>query len=168
MANKVLFNTETATLWGSEVGDDLALSSESISDGSGRQGANLDLSAAPRSIRYLAEGFGQAVATPSINGFIGWHAKTSGSETATPDHPTNDDGSGDIAVSATDKLKNCPRFLTTLVDEAAANIEYSAKTVIEIVARHFAPIMQVEMGAATTSDDSETKFRLTPMPDEIQ
>lgn len=168
MANKVYVNDEADVLIGSEVGDDIALSSESIADGAGRQSATIDLGAAPRASIFKVEGWTQAVATPTLGAHTAWHLKSAGSETATPDHWTNDDGTGDIAVSATDKLKNCPLILSTIVDEAAANIEYGSKGIREILARHIAIIQQVEMGSAVTADAAETKFRLTPMPDEIQ
>ena len=164
MANKLYLAEETSTIWGSEVGDDLAMTTESLADGSGRQGAQLDLGVAPRADRHNARHFGQCVATATLGGLLEWYRKT-GDGT----HYDNDDGTGDIAVSADDKLRNLLPLPPSIVDEAAANIEYGRGNIeIKLLDRYVMPVLQNESGAATTADDSETKFILTPMPPELQ
>lgn len=168
MPNKVYVQTETQILFGSEVGDDVAWTTESVANGAGRQSAAHDQGAAPRADVGLLEYWTQKQATPTLGEIDRVYVKEYGSETATPDHGTNDDGTGDIAVSAEDKLKNLDLVLTAAVDEAAANIEFGAKAVVQILVRHFALVKWNATGAATTTDAAETKARWTPKPDEIQ
>lgn len=168
MANKIYVTTEADILVGSEAGDDVALSSESIADNAGRQSANIDLGAYPNTLRYLVEAWTQAQATPTLGTVQRWHAKLGGATGATPDHWTNDDGEGDIALSAQDKLRNCPLLVAIFCDEAAANIEFSAKAIVDIPTRWLAVIEYNDLGSAVTTDAAETKLRLTPLPDEIQ
>lgn len=168
MPNKLYQNDETASLFGSEAGDDVAWTTESVADGAGRQSATLDLGAAPRAYRYLLEVWTQFQATPTAGNALRVYIKESGSETATADHPTNDDGTGDAAVSDEDKLKNLDPVLSVAVDEAAADVEMGAKAIIEIPVRHIQLVLWNDSGATTTADAAETKARLTPLPPEIQ
>lgn len=168
MANKVYHNTETAVVFGSEVGDDVAWSTESISDGAGRQSAVHDLGAAPRSTRYLLEFWTQLQATPTVGQAVRLYIKEFGSESGTEDHPTNDDGTADGAVSAEDKLKNLDHVASIVVDEAAANVEMGTKVIVDILVREFQLVLWNASGATITADAAETKARLTPMPPEIQ
>ena len=168
MPNLIYIDPETEIVYGSEVGDDVAWSSESIGDGAGRQSALGDLGAGPRASRHSLRIFCQAVATPTLAAINEMFLKTAGSETATPSNPDNDDGTGDLAVSSVNKLKNLHFVRSPIVDEAAANIEFVASCIVEILARHVAIVMWNEMGSATTADAAETKAILTPIPDEIQ
>lgn len=168
MANKVYINPETAVVFGSEVGDDVAWTTESVADGAGRQSAIHDLGAAPRTDRYLLEFWSQLQATPTVGSSIELYIKEWGSESGTEDHPTNDDGSSDAAVSAEDKLRNLRLVGTMVVDEAAANVEMGFKTVVEIGVREFQLVLWNATGASITSDAAETKARVTPLPFEIQ
>ncbi len=158
---------ETSTIWGSEVGDDLALTSESVADGAGRQGAQLDLGAGgtARSPQFFGRLYGQAVATPTLKELLELHMK-GGDGT----HYDNDDGTGDIAVSAEDKLANLNYLpqCSPAVDQAAANIEFSRGGVFFHYERYMLPAMFNNMGSATTADAAETKFVVTPMPMQAQ
>lgn len=168
MPNKVYLAEEAQTVFGSEAGDDVAWTTESVGDGAGRQSATHDLGAAPRADRYLLEVWAQFAATPTVGNAARVYIKEYGSTSATPDHPTNDDGAGDIAVSAEDKLKNLDHVGSIIVDEAAANVEMGFKAIVEIPVRHIALVLWNASGASTTSDAAETKARLTPIPPEIQ
>ena len=68
MANKLYKVDETAIVFGSEVGDDVAWSSENISDGSGRQSALYDQGAGgtARALRWMYRIYTQAQATPTV------------------------------------------------------------------------------------------------------
>lgn len=168
MANKVYVNPETAVTFGSEAGDDTDWSTENISDGAGRQSAVHDLGAAPRADRYLLEFWTQLQATPTVGNTVAVYIKEFGSESGTEDHPTNDDGTSDAAVSAEDKLRNLKLAGVVTVDEAAANVEMGFKAVVEISVREFQLVLWNDSGASITNDAAETKARLTPIPYEIQ
>lgn len=166
MANKLYVIEESDIVFGSEVGDDVALSSESISNNAGRQSAHHDLGARSTAAadRFRWRAYTQSQATPTVGNTLDWYLKTSDGT-----HHDNDDGTGDIAVSAEDKLKNLSFIGSSVVDQAAANIEYVAHgTIHELNERYVAVVMWNTMGATTTSDAAETKCVLTPMPYELQ
>lgn len=163
MPNKAYFNEETTIIWGSEVGDDEAWTTESVADGAGRQGAHHDFGTTARAAEYRYRFHTQAVATPTLRDICELKWKTSDGT-----HHDNDDGTGDIAVSAKDKLRNLLALKPAIVDEAAANIEYVSRGRLVHVDRYGAPVVFNEMGSAITADAAETKFHLTPIPPEIQ
>lgn len=165
MPSKVYKIDETTIVFGSEVGDDVAWSSESISDGAGRQSAFHDqgVGTTARALEWMYRIYTQAVATPTVGNVNQMYLKTSDGT-----HADNDDGTGDAAVSAENKLKNLRFLESPIVDEAAANVEYVSEGIIEIPHRYFGIVMWNSMGSATTTDDSETKAEFTPIPPEIQ
>lgn len=165
MANKVYMITETSIVFGSEVGDDVAWSSESISDGAGRQSSLQDRGAdgTARAWVYRYRIYTQAQATPTVGNACRFYLKTSDGT-----HPDNDDGTSDAAVSAEDKLRNLTQLRSAVVDEAAANIEYVSKGRVPIAARHFGVTLWNAMGSTITTDAAETKAVFTPIVDEIQ
>ena len=167
MVNKLYGTQETALLFGSEGGDDVAWTTESVGDNAGRQSATHSFAAAARADRFLLEFWTQFQATPVVGDILRLYIKEYGNE-GTADHPTNDDGAGDIAVSAEDKLLNLKLVQILVVDEAAANVEMGIKVEISILVRHFALVFWNAAGAAITTDAAETKARLTPMPPELQ
>lgn len=168
MATKVYVDTETAILYGSEVGDDVAWSTENISDGAGRWSDYDDRGAAPRTDAYFIEFWAQAQATPTAQAACRVAAAEGGSETATPDHPVSDEAGTDGAVSAEDKLLNTVPVGAASVDEAAADTEFGFKQSFVSTARHLGFVLWNAMGSATTNDAAETKLRLTPKPPSIQ
>ncbi len=167
MANKLYSAQETAIVFGSEGGDDVDWSTESIADNAGRQSDTHSFAAASRADRFLLEFWTQFQATPVVGDTLRLYIKEYGNE-GTADHPTNDDGAGDAAVSAEDKLHNLKLVQLLVVDEAAANIEMGVKVEVSILVRHFALVLWNASGAAITTDVAETKARLTPMPPELQ
>jgi len=116
----------------------------------------------------LLEFWTQFQATPTVGNSLAVYIKEWGSESGTEDHPTNDDGSADAAVSAEDKLRNLRLVGIVTVDEAAANVEMGFKTIVEIGVREFQLVFWNESGATITTDATETKARLTPLPYQIQ
>ena len=155
----------TTIVFGSEVGDDVAWSTESIGNGAGRQAALHDLgadgTARPRLYRYRFHT--QAQATPTVGNYCDLRGKTSDGT-----HPDNDDGAGDAAVSAEDKLSNLMILTPARVDQAAANIEFVSIGTISLWHRYFAPVLWNAMGSAITADAAETKLHLTPVYNQSQ
>ena len=166
MANKVYAIGETAIVFGSEVGDDVAWSTENIANGAGRQSALYDRGAltTAKADRYITRFYTQAQATPTVGNICRLYMKTSDGT-----HPDNDDGTGDAAVSAEDKLRNLRPMKPAIVDEAAANVEFVAsQPELLITDRHVGFVLWNAMGSAITNDAAETKLILTPIPPEIQ
>lgn len=155
----------TTIVFGSEVGDDVAWSTENIANAAGRQATLYDLgadgTARPGLYRYRFHT--QAQATPTVDNCCELYGKTSDGT-----HPDNDDGATDAAVSAANKLKNLTVMRPAIVDEAAANIEFVSKGVVELLHRYFAPVLWNAMGSAITNDAAETKLHLTPVYDQSQ
>lgn len=166
MANKVYAVDETAIVFGSEVGDDVAWSNENISSAAGRQSALHDLGAGGTArserfrYRFQMDGW---QATPTVGNTLDLHIKTSDGT-----DPDNDDGTGDAAVSAEDKLSNLDYLDAIVCDEAAANILAATSGIVHISERHVAFVMWNRGGSATKNDGAGIKLTLTPRPLEIQ
>lgn len=165
MANKVLAIAETAVVFGSEVGDDVAWSTENISNNAGRQSAhyNRGTLGTARAVRHKYRFYSQFQATPTVGNPLWLYEKTSDGT-----HHDNDDGTGDVAVSAEDKLRNLTPLRPIVVDEAAADVEMVSHGITYLYWQYVAYVLWNEAGSAITNDGAETKLVLTPMPDEIQ
>lgn len=166
MANKIYAHGETAVVFGSEVGDDVAWSTESIANNAGRQSAHHDLGdiGTARAVDFMWRFYSQFQATPTVGNTCDLHVKTSDGT-----HHDNDDGTGDLAISAEDKLRNLDYLDGISVDEAAANIEMVASGEgLRLPHRYVALALWNRTGATITADAAETKCVLTPIPPEIQ
>jgi len=165
MPSDLYIDHGTTIIFGSEVGDDVAWSTESIANGAGRQATFYDLGAdgTARPGTYRFRFHTQAQATPTVKAVCQLYSKTSDGT-----HPDNDDGGTDAAVSSVDKLANLDLIELAKADEAAANIEYVAKGVVDLPHRYFAPVLWNAMGSATTADAAETKLHLTPLYNQSQ
>lgn len=165
MPTAIYYTMGTPIVFGSEVGDDIAWSTESIASGAGRQSAlhdqGADGTARPHHWRYRF--YTQCQATPSVGLAIRLLLKTSDGT-----HPDNDDGAGDAAVSSINKLLNLFDLRPAIVDEAAANIEFVSTGVMLIPSRYFGVALWNASGATTTADESETKAVFTPYYAELQ
>lgn len=163
MANLIYVKPGTIITW-RDTGGTNALTLTSLVAGAGRQGALHDFGATTARARWFFWRFWMKFATtPVVNEGIRIFEKT-GDGT----HRDNDDGTGDIAVSSIDKLKNLRRLGTLIVDEASATPEFSVSGLVRIDAREWCPVIW----NATADDFSATAadhgFDLTPVPDEIQ
>jgi hypothetical protein len=79
----------------------------------------------------------------------------------------NDDGTGDIAVSSIDKLRNIFQIGTIAIDENAA-VTMSKAGVVSISARYAAPIFWNATANSLSSTAGDFGFSLTPVPSEVQ
>lgn len=165
MVAKVYVNPETSKVFSpaTATANDVTFECDGLSNGAGRQSAQLDLGSAARSRRYAWRAFVQAQATPTVGDVLRVYLKTSDGT-----HPDNDDGTGDAAVSAEDKLRNLQFIGVIECDEAAANIEFVAQGEVEINARYVQIVFWNELGATLTTDVDENGLILTPVPDESQ
>ena len=164
MANKIYKVDETSITWTDSSGD-LAMTLNNLAAGAGRQGAVKDLGAGgtARTRRYRWRAIVQQDTAGVVDETIEIWLKT-GDGT----YYDNDDGTGDIAVSAYDKLNNCKLLGMLTVDEAVADVNISKSGYVYIGERYVMPIMWNASADNLQATDNVNKFILTPEPDEIQ
>ena len=164
MANKVYKIDETSITWTDTTGD-LAMTLNNLAAGTGRQGAQKDLGAVAtaRSRRYRWRCIVQQDTAGVVGEVIRVYLKR-GDGT----YYDNDDGTGDAAVSAEDKLRNCLLLGILQVDEAVADVNISKEGEVEISCRYVIPIIWNATADNLQATNNVNVFILTPDPDEIQ
>ena len=163
MASKVYMKPEATISWLAAAGTNL-LTLTSLAASAGRQGAAHDfgaLTARPR--RYRWRFYCQFATAPVLGERVEIYAKT-GDGT----HYDNDDGTGDIALSAEDKLRNLALIGILVVDQATQDIEMSCSGTINIESKEFSPVIFNRTADDLTATASEHGFTLVPVPDEVQ
>lgn len=161
MANAVYMNEESAITWLASGGTN-AFTPTSLGSAAGRQGAHHDFGVNARSRRFAWRAWIKPGTTRVVGEVVRIYLKTSDGT-----HHDNDDGTGDIAVSAEDKLRNVAQIGAIQIDENAA-VEMVAAGDIEISARYCAPIFWNATANALSGTAGDFGFSLTPVPDEIQ
>ena len=158
MTSKAYIVPETAITFKS-TGGTVAFTPTSVATLAGRQSAQHDFGAAARSPIYNWRGYVKFATTPVVGETVDIYLKTSDGT-----HLDNDDGTGDIAVSAADKLKNLRYIGSIVVDEASTAPEFSASGTTAIYDRY----VHVVFWNATTDSLSATAadngFILEPIP----
>lgn len=172
MPNLVYVNPE-ATIWfvpaAAAQAEDAIFEVDGLGSGAGQQSAQYDFGVDARSRRFEWRAFVQFATAPQVGETVDIYLKTAGSSDSATAHPDNDDGTGDSAVSDSDKLSNLQYLGSVVVDEAVANVEMVASGHVEINARAVQVVwFNRVVGDALTSDVDENGFMLTPVPDEIQ
>ena len=143
---------------------DVTFDVDDIASGAGQQSAQHDFGVDPRARRFTWRAFVQFATAPVVGELVRIYLKTQD----TVGHPDNDDGTGDAAVSAEDKLRNLRYIGSIVVDQAAINIEMVASGDVEISQRYVQVVFWNATADAFTADNNENGFSLTPVPDEIQ
>lgn len=161
MAVKVLQHDETAITW-KATGGTKAFTPTSLAAGAGRQGALNDFLTSARARRFAWRAYLKPGATRVIGETVRVLFKTSDGV-----HPDNDDGTGDIAVSAADKLRNVRPLGSIVIDESAA-VEMVSSGVIDIVHQWGGPIFWNDTANSLSATAADFGFILTPIPMEIQ
>lgn len=171
MPNLINVNPET-TLWfvpaAATQAEDAIFEVDGLASGAGQQSAQHDFGVAARSALFEWRAFVQFATAPVLGETVDIYLKTAGSSASATAHPDNDDGTGDAAVSAEDKLRNLHFIGSIVVDEAVANIEMVASGIVEIRARAVQVVFWNATADALTTDVNENGFMLTPVPDEVQ
>jgi len=161
MATKIYQHDETAKVWKAS-GGDAAFTPTSLATNTGRQGAHLDLGTSARSRLFAWRAWIVPGATRVVGEAIRIYLKTSDGTS-----PDNDDGTGDIAVSSSDKLRNLRQIGAIVIDENAA-VPMVASGFIEVVARYVAPVFWNGTANTLSATAADFGFSLTPVPDEVQ
>lgn len=161
MTAKIYQKEETPVTWKSSGGTE-TFTPTSLATVSGRQGAYHDFGTAARS-RFFAW---RAWIKPGGTRVVGQqvHIYLVTSDGTSPD---NDDGTGDIAVSAADKLRNLHHIGTIVIDENAA-VAMVASGEVAITARYAAPVFYNQTANTLSSTAGDFGFSLIPIPDEVQ
>ena len=162
MPNLVHQNEGTILSW-KDSGGDYVMSLQNLATVSGQQGARHDFGVAARSPRFAWRLGVEFETQPVLNEFIGIYAKTSDGT-----DPDNDDGTGDAAVSAEDKLSNLSRIGTLLVDEAIVDVQMAKSGIILLPHRYFQPVVWNFTVDSLQNTANINVFTLTPVPFEIQ
>ena len=165
MVNKVYIHEETAITWRSTGGTEL-FTPTSLATVTGRQGAMHDLTASARARAFAWRAFLKPGATRVVGEAVRVYIKTGSGATAGA-RPDNDDGTGDIAVSAEDKLKNLTQIGTLVIDENAA-VEMVKSGVVLLHHRWVAPIFWNATANTLSATAADFGFDLTPVPFEVQ
>lgn len=166
MANKVYQHDETVIHFvpaAAAQAEDAAFEVHNLAAGAGRQSAQHDFGTSARASLFVWRAFVQFATAPVVAETVDIYLKTSEGT-----HPDNDDGTGEGAVSADDKLRNLHFIGSIVVDEAAADIEMVASGLIEIRARYVNVVFENSTADGLTNDVDENGFNLTPVPDELQ
>ena len=100
MPNLIYVNEETVITWRASGGTNL-LTLTSLAASAGRQGALHDFGVAARSRLFVWRLFGEFATAPVVGEILEAYMKTSDGT-----NPDNDDGTGDMAISAKDKLND--------------------------------------------------------------
>lgn len=161
MANLIYQNEGSAITWQSSGGTH-ALTMTSLASAAGRQGELHDFGTGARSRLYVWRARIVPGATRVVGERVLWYIKTSDGS-----HPDNDDGTGDIAVSSIDKLRNLLPIGAIIIDENAA-VEMVASGFIEIPARYAGPVGWNATANTLSGTAADFGFSLTEVPDEIQ
>lgn len=164
MANPVYQKAGTSVTWTDTTGD-LGMTLNDLTTGTGQQGAQKDwgvLSTARPTTYHFRAVFQQE--TPGVPGEqieLYWK---SGDGT----NYDNDDGTGDIAVSAEDKLKNLKQLGVAQVDQAAANINISIEGYFVDFNRYGMPVVWNRTADNLDAANNISKIVVTPIYDEVQ
>jgi len=165
MANLIYTQPEADVKWQDTSGD-LAITLNNLATVAGRQGAVKDYGDLfAKSPWYEWRFFCQFATTPVVNETVEIYLKYGGDDTP---HYDNDDGTGDIAVSSINKLKNLTLIGILTVDEAATGVIMSKSGIVRISARRVMPVIWNATVDNLVATDNLNGFSLTPVPDEIQ
>lgn len=173
MTSKIYQLTETPIEWGEAAGTgvDQAMDLTGLGTGTGRQGARYDLGAVGTARAMYFNWFGvvQLQVAPVVDTTVDIYLRFWDEDDA---HSTNDDvGTGDIAVSAENKLKNLRYLGAIICDEAALDVPFAASNEgdpIWIPQRYVAPVFWNNSGQTTTVDELENRFILQPVVPQAQ
>jgi hypothetical protein len=171
VANLIYKNSET-TLWfvpaTAAQAEDAAFEVHNLAAAAGRQSAQYDFGVGAVAGLYEWRAFVQFGAVPVLKEVVNIYLKTAGSSASATAHPDNDDGTGEAAVSAINKVDNLLYLGSIIVDEAAQDIEMVASGYVYIAARAVQVVFWNATADILTNDVDENGFMLTPIPDEVQ
>ena len=139
-------------------GGDVVFTLDSVATVSGRQSAQHDFGASARAFMFEWRAWVKMETTPVVGETIDFYYKT-GYTSST--RLTNDDGTGDIALSSVDKLLNLNYIGSITVDEAA-DVEFVKEGEIAIYSRFIHIVAYNATADQLSTVANECGFALTP------
>ena len=139
---------------------DVVFTQTSQGAGVGKQSAQLDLGTGVQPAFFRWRAWMKFATAPVVGETIDYYLKTSDGT-----HLDNDDGTGDIAVSAEDKLLNLRYIGSITVDEASLTPEFSGSGVISIYDRYANIVCwnaSADAFSATSTDHGFSLEEITP------
>jgi len=156
--SKAYLLPETAITWKNTGGTEL-LTLTSVAAGAGRQGALHDFGTAARAPDFAWRAWVKMATTPAVRERIKVYWKSSDGT-----NPDNDDGTGDIALSAEDKLKNLMFLGSIVIDQASTAPVFVASGDVYLPHRHGCPVFFNDTADALSSTATDHGFSLVPVP----
>ena len=156
--SKAYYLPETKHTFLASAGD-VVFTQTSLASGAGRQSAQLDLGAGAQPPLFRWRAWVQFATAPVVGETVDFYLKTSDGT-----HLDNDDGVGDIAVSAEDKLLNLRYIGSITVDEASATPEFSSSGVISVYDRYAHIVCWNSTADALSATATEHGFSLEEIP----
>lgn len=166
MAGENYIQEGTALLINGEASADVAWSMEGVTSGAGRVSAQLDLGAGPRPKRYSWICEWQTAGTPTQGKGIELYAAAAVEGDAT--RITGNVGQSDAALANVDVRRNLLPIDLVVAETATANKKFIASGVFEFEQRYLTMVGYNDSGATINSTDSNFKFYLTPIYDQVQ
>jgi len=162
--SKLYYLPETKTQFLAS-GGDVTHTLTSLAAGAGRQSAQLDRGAETTGHPFLFRWrfWCQFATAPVVDESIDIYIKTSDGT-----HLDNDDGTGDIALSAENKLKNLHYIGSMIVDEASATPEFSASGTFECYERYLNVVVWNDTADALSATAAEHGFYIEEVPHQGQ
>ena len=165
MANKILQIPEPAITWLATGGTN-DFTPTSLAVDAGHQGALHDFGASAHARRYTWRAWCKFASAPTVGDIVEVYWKSS--DLITLGHPDNDDGTGDIALSAEDKLRNLQPLGVIQVDEALTTVEMVGHRSMFVDSRYGGPVFFNRTSVALSATAADMGFQLIAMVDEIQ
>jgi hypothetical protein len=158
MTSKAYILPGTTTTFRDSAGD-VTLTLASLASAAGRQSAQHDLGSGARAFTYNWRAFVKFATAPVVGETVNIYLKTSDGTNA-----DNDDGTGDLAVSAEDKLKNLTWIGSIVVDEASTTAPMVASGTIAIYHRYVQVVFWNATADGLSSTAADNGFDLEPIP----
>lgn len=159
--NSILQKLATPITWLAS-GGSAVFTPTSLASAAGRQGAYYDLGDAARPRRFRWRAWLKPGATRVVGEVVEVYLLT-GDGT----RYDNDDGTGDIAVSSKDKLRNVDPLGVIEIDENAA-VEMGRGGFVETGDRWVAPVLWNATANALSVTAADFGFELVPVEDEVE
>ena len=149
---------ETAVTF-TQSGGTVAADFDTVSAGAGHQSAQHDFTDGARAYVYRWRAYTTMATNAVVGESIDWYYKSGLTASTRLD---NDDGTGDIALSAEDKLKNL-HYIGSIIMDEVSQTEMVASGTIAIYERFVNIVMFNNTADATDATANLTGFVLTPL-----
>lgn len=160
MANEAYIAVGTSQLFNGEVGADVAISVEGLTNAAGRVSAQKDWGAAPRAYIYDWSCEVQFQATPTQYQTLDLYISEAPDGDST--QIDGDSGTTDAALGDVDSLKNMKYIGSVVVENAAASEKNVASGTFISTSRYWSLVVYNGSGATVNATDSNFRFDVQP------